>query len=293
MGPRLNAYLHDKKVGIVAIAACGMHLSALSNEGMVYSWGVNHQSALGRVTGYTPTWGDGDLGSDSDSDKLLNTLGSRPVHILAFQDRTIAVPNRGRIYAWGTFPSSKGILELNKRIHNQPVPKLLDTPKDVVQVACHTDHILALTKRGGAYAWGNDRNGKVWSWHLNQYTQWGIDGGDTIRSPTQVISLTNFEIKQMSTGEHHTAALTDDGKLLHWGRVAVTDVILCLFTWGSDVGYQTSHGPHNGRGEAIPTPNQIENPATRGVSLVSLAASGQFSIIAGLPTMSLTDKVVP
>ncbi|PWW71619.1 hypothetical protein C7212DRAFT_367143 [Tuber magnatum] len=360
MRPRLNAHLHHKKVGIVAIAAGGTHGPALSHEGMVYSWGVNDRYALGRVTQYTPPGGDGDPGSNSDSDELLNALESTPRLIVAFPEGTvitniaagdsisIAVTNTGRIYAWGTFQSSEGILGFNKRIHIQPVPKLLDTPKDVVQVACGTDHVLALTERGEVYTWGNgehwelgtrivpsthlpqlnptrviakgvgsvaagsyhsfaiDRDGKVWSWGLNQYAQCGIDGGDTIRSPTLVMSLTNYRIKQMSTGEHHTAALTDDGQLLVWGRVddgrlgldlakvPATDVvrtwsgatviphhvrkphalpgtsftsIACsthhsiaisteghAFIWGIDVCYQTGHGPHNGRGEAIRTP---------------------------------------
>ncbi|PWW77250.1 hypothetical protein C7212DRAFT_181594, partial [Tuber magnatum] len=389
MRPRHNAHLHDKKVGIVVLVAGRMHLWALSNEGMVYSWGVNDQSPLGRLTEYTPTGGDGDPGCDSDSDKLLYTLESTPRLLVAFPEGTvitniaagdsisIAVLNTGRIY--GTSPSA-GILGFNKHIHNQPVPKLLDTLKDVVQVACGTDHVLALAKRGEVYTWGNgeywelgrcivpsahlpqlnpthvvpegivsvaassyhsfaiDRNGKVQSWHPNQHAQYGIDGGDTIRSPTLVMSLTNYRIKQMSTGEHHTAGLTDDGKLLvltglDLGKVPATDVIrtwsggtviplqvhkphvlpgtsfisiacgthnriaisteVYPFTWGIDVGYQTSQEPHNGRGEAMHTPTQIENPATRGVRLVSVAAGGQFSIIAGLPAMSPMDRVVP
>ncbi|PWW77216.1 hypothetical protein C7212DRAFT_277797 [Tuber magnatum] len=391
--PRLNVHLHHEKVGIVAIAAGGMHGLALSHEGRVYSWGVNDQSALGRGTQYTPLGGDGDSGSDSDSDSdvPLNALESTPMPITSFPEGTvitniaagdsisIAVTNTGRVYTWGTFRSSEGILGFNEDIHVQPVPKLLDTPQDVVQVAAGTNHALALTKRGEVYTWGNgehgelgrrivprarltqlnptrvitegvtsvaagsyhsfaiDRDGKVWSWGLNQYAQCGIDDNDGIRFPTLVGSLTDYRIKQISAGEHHTAALTDGGQLLVWGRdddgqlglglvkSSAADVvstrsvhklhvapgtsftsIACgthhniaistegqAFTWGSDVGYQTGQGPHNQRGEIIDVPTQIENKATIGVRLVSAAAGGQFSIIAGVPAMRPTDGAVP
>ncbi|PWW79732.1 hypothetical protein C7212DRAFT_360938 [Tuber magnatum] len=200
-------------VGIVAIAAGGMHGLALSHEGMVYSWGVNDRYALGRVTQYTPPGGDGDPGSDSDSDELLNALESTPRLIVAFPEGTAGFMREGHsrggeVYTWGNGEH----WELGTRIvPSTHLPQLNPTrviAKGVGSVAAGSYHSFAI-----------DRDGKVWSWGLNQYAQCGIDGGDTIRSPTLVMSLTNYRIKQMSTGEHHRAALTDDGQLLVWGRV--------------------------------------------------------------------------
>ena len=50
--PRLNYNLDPKSVGVVSLAAGGMHAVALTHDNKVLTWGVNDLSALGRDT----TW---------------------------------------------------------------------------------------------------------------------------------------------------------------------------------------------------------------------------------------------
>lgn len=50
--PRLNTLLDADKVGVVDIAAGGMHAVALTQDGHVMTWGVNDNHALGRETAW-------------------------------------------------------------------------------------------------------------------------------------------------------------------------------------------------------------------------------------------------
>ncbi|CAZ85804.1 unnamed protein product [Tuber melanosporum] len=282
--PRLNTHLLPEKVGIVAVAIGGMHGLALSHEGKVYSWGVNDQYALGRETKYTPPVGDvgSDEDSDSDDEEPLNPLESMPMLITAFPEGTvitniaagdsvsIAVTDTGKVYGWGTFRCSDGILGFNEKTRIQSVPVLLPTLKNIVQVSVGTDHVLGLTREGNVFAWGNGQqfqlgrrvvertrlngliprefglprhqvryvatgsyhsfaiteDGKVWAWGLNQFGQCGIydpkhagEDNTVVPVPTVVQGLIEHKIVQISAGEHHSAAVTEDGELLVWGRL--------------------------------------------------------------------------
>jgi len=65
----------------------------------------------------------------------------------------------------------------------------------------------------------------VWAWGLNQYGQCGVSrsrsnyyNNHTIPVPTIVQGLPMHDIIQVSAGEHHSTAVTEDGELMVWGR---------------------------------------------------------------------------
>jgi regulator of chromosome condensation len=118
--PRLNANL----VGVVDIAAGGMHGVALTHDNRILTWGVNDNYALGRET----TWEGGlrdvdNAQDDSDSASVasdeveLNPLeatpapisqdkfprGTRIVSVAAGDSATFVLTEEGFVYGWGTF----------------------------------------------------------------------------------------------------------------------------------------------------------------------------------------------
>jgi len=111
--PRLNPNLLPDEVGIVDIAAGGMHCAAIDGEGRVWTWGVNDQGVLGRETTWSPENEDEDM-DDEDEDKL-NPRESVPGLVEGFPEGTViskiacgdsitvALTNDGKVYAWGTF----------------------------------------------------------------------------------------------------------------------------------------------------------------------------------------------
>lgn len=85
--PQLNTLLDADKVGVVEIAAGGMHAVALTHDGQVLTWGVNDNYALGRETAWDGgvrdiTEGD-DASEDESEDGELNPYESTPTAIPA------------------------------------------------------------------------------------------------------------------------------------------------------------------------------------------------------------------
>ena len=120
--PRLNPHLKSNEVGVVHIAAGGMHAAALTHDNHILTWGVNDQGALGRDTHYEGGLQniDNDDASDSSEDSEdigLNPREATPTAIpsQAFPDGTIftqiaagdsctfALTDDGLVYGWGTF----------------------------------------------------------------------------------------------------------------------------------------------------------------------------------------------
>lgn len=273
--PRLNPYL--AKIDVVDIAVGGMHAAALTKSGDIYTWGVNDQGALGRDTKWDPNAEDAMAADDSDSEaEALNPKESVPtavehaqtfIKVAASDSLTVAIDRDGHIWAWGTFRCSDGILGFNSSSQVANRPQRLVLKEKFVDLACGTDHVLALSTTGKVFAWGNgqqfqlgrrvvertrlnglvprefglkkivaigcgsyhsfakDSDGRVWAWGLNQFGQCGVtieelgEDGAVVAVPTIVGGLEDKDVVQMTGGEHHSAAITQDGKVYVWGRL--------------------------------------------------------------------------
>ena len=119
--PRLNPNLSAASVGVVQIAAGGMHCVALTNDNKILTWGVNDHGALGRDTQWSGGWKEIDGGDgDSDaSDGELNPKECTPTTIdeacfpantvftqVAAGDNASFALTEGLVYGWGTFKVS-------------------------------------------------------------------------------------------------------------------------------------------------------------------------------------------
>lgn len=114
--PRLNHNLSASKVGVVHVAVGGMHAAALTHDGLIYTWGVNDNGALGRDTKWVRS-ADDEMDVDDDDTVDLNPLECTPMPIprehfpsntvftqLACGDSTtFAVTDDGEVWGWGTF----------------------------------------------------------------------------------------------------------------------------------------------------------------------------------------------
>jgi len=119
--PRRNVLLDATKVGVVQIAAGGMHGVTLTHDQKIITWGVNDNGALGRDTTWEATTRDIDEDSnaeDSDEEGDLNPKESTPtsipaedfgkpcptfVQVAATDSASFAVTSEGSVYGWGTF----------------------------------------------------------------------------------------------------------------------------------------------------------------------------------------------
>ena len=332
--PRLNPHLSHDEIGVVDIAVGGMHVAALDKDGRVWTWGVNDQGSLGRDTKIDPSaaeQNDTDMKDEDDSDseeELLNPNESKPGLVEGFPNGakilklacgdsiSVAIASDGMVYSWGTFRASDGLLGYSKsdKISPRPAPIASFPPYSICQIACGTDHVLALSTTGRVFAWGNGQQfqmgrrviersrtngliprplalskirligagayhsfavnaaGETFAWGLNQFGQCAIgEGGEdgaSVTSPTIVEGLRGYDIVWIGGGEHHSLAVTSDGKVLAWGRLDI-----------NQLGFAKSQIPSS----ALPQPNPRYLPVPTvipNIPPMKLAACGTHHNIA-------------
>ncbi|XP_078441246.1 ultraviolet-B receptor UVR8-like isoform X2 [Wolffia australiana] len=109
---------------------------------------------------------------------------------------------------WGNGDYGRlGLGNLNSQSKPSVSPFLLDEDDPVQSVACGGAHTLFLTEKGHVYATG-----------LNDFGQLGITPETTHLQKPQMLSSFTEKITQVFAGYHHSAAVTDNGKLFMWGK---------------------------------------------------------------------------
>ncbi|XP_041852105.1 probable E3 ubiquitin-protein ligase HERC3 [Melanotaenia boesemani] len=88
----------------------------------------------------------------------------------------------------------------------RPPKALCNIP--VAQVACGSQHTLALTKGGQVYTWGQDSRGQLGLGNRNAQ----------VTSPQQLRSLSAIPLVQITAGGEQSFALSVSGGVLGWGR---------------------------------------------------------------------------
>ncbi|XP_076042940.1 HECT and RLD domain containing E3 ubiquitin ligase 4 isoform X2 [Oratosquilla oratoria] len=191
--PRFNNF--QDTWNICEVAAGLTHTLFLNEEGHVYSCGSNEHGQLGR-TGLTTR------------PALVESLEDFCVTSVAVGDEhSVALTKWGLIYTWGG--NGFGQLGLNSYEAQEHSAKLVKTiaQKQVIQIACGSHHVLALTRDGELYAWG-----------LNNHGQLGLgQQGKHILLPTQVKVVVGCPVVQVAAGGQHSAITTQAGFLLTWG----------------------------------------------------------------------------
>lgn len=240
--------------------------------------------------------------------------GPRPVpgmknitEISVRNDHILALSSEGLLYAWGSGAQHQLGRHISPRLpRNSLIPRQVLRGQRVKYIATGAYHSFAITD--------DDR---VWAWGLNNYGQCGIEGPEEVTTPTVVGHLTRDMITQIAAGEHHSAAITRDGRILMWGRndcyqlgVGIStgplvqpqivgqgfSSVSCgidhnvaidwegaAWSWGESDLYETGQG----RKAATVVPMVI--PGTQG--MVSTSSGGHFSILAGIPSMTTSSDV--
>ena len=162
---------------------------------------------------------DGILGFTQDSHiqrtPLLLPELKRITTIATGDNHALALDDKGSIFAWGCGQQNQlGRRVIERTRTNGLVPREVGVRRTKFRsVACGAYHSFAVAK-----------NGKVWSWGLNNYGETGIAAGAggedaVISAPTQVSQLNAYAIAQIDGGGHHSVAVTEDGRCLVWGRI--------------------------------------------------------------------------
>ncbi|XP_054447552.1 LOW QUALITY PROTEIN: probable E3 ubiquitin-protein ligase HERC6 [Pteronotus mesoamericanus] len=157
----------------------------------------------------------------------------------------------GTVHSCGD--NSRG--QLGRRVTprgDRPEPvKALETLQ-VVLVSCGKEHSLAVCHKGRVFAWGAGSEGQL-----------GIEEfKEIIFTPKKIKTLSDIKIIQVSCGDYHSLALSEDGHVFSWGK--------------------NSHG-QLGLGKDFPSqasPQRVRSLA--GIPLAQVAAGGAHSFALSL-----------
>ena len=199
--------------GIKAISSGGYHTCALTEEGgYIKCWGYAFYGQLGHGGTSTSTTPVDVLTGPSDSTPLsgITALSSGVSH-------TCALTKEGLVKCWGRGDDGQlGNGETNTNtttpvdVHTNDLDK---TPLGGIKaISSGGYHTCALTERGNVKCWG-----------YGVYGQLGHGGTSTSTTPVDVHTNSKDNsrldgITAMSSGNHHTCALTKRGFLKCWGR---------------------------------------------------------------------------
>jgi alpha-tubulin suppressor-like RCC1 family protein len=249
--PTLTASLGTGRTA-VTVSTGGYHTCAILDNGDVSCWGEGSDGQLGNggtsdqttptltsslgtgrtavalSSGYRHTcailddgnvscWGDGlygRLGNGGTSDKTTPTVtsslgtGRTAVALASGLYHTCAILDNGDVSCWGL--GAYGQLG-NGGTSDKTTPTLtssLGTGRKAVALSSGGAHTCALLDNGDVSCWGDGTNGKL-----------GNGGTSDKTTPTITSSLgTGRTAVGLSSGEHHTCAILDNGSVSCWGR---------------------------------------------------------------------------
>ena len=212
--PKLIEGLKEHGSEVKSIKGGAFHTIALTERGLVFTWGRDHVGQLG-VKPLSPTT-QVRLNHKTPQPVLLPEDGDK---IDAFADNTMILMKNGILLSFGDnqhkqlgheMPSFnankdvvKGKLECRVEINNKENKKEFLPISDM---ACGTTHSLAVTRDGKVYSWGRHELGAL--------------GRDYPKEPGIVVVEEELELKftKVSAGHEFSLALACDGRVFSWGE---------------------------------------------------------------------------
>ncbi|XP_059156447.1 secretion-regulating guanine nucleotide exchange factor-like [Physella acuta] len=188
---------------LVKVSAGWDYMLALTDQGLILSWGSNTFGQLGRPAG----------GSDMP-EKIQDLADERHVDIAAGLRHALSLTDTGHVYTWGH--GRRGQLGLgldNKLILSSHKPIAVKFPQGQIPT-----HVSA-----GQYCSGFcTGTGQVYMWGCNKFGQCHVSPAEqTLVAMATRVSCTLAEQKRfvdISCGWSHIVVKTDEGDLYSWGR---------------------------------------------------------------------------
>lgn len=159
-----------------------------------YAWGYNNAGGLG-------------IGSVARALRPVPVrLPEGTVDVQGGTDFTVALTAAGQVWAWGG--NRYGQLGDGATATTRFAPRQVELADSdpVASIAVGQDHVLALTRQGGIYAWGRNHHGQLG------------DGTTTDRPAPVPVPVP--DAAQVAAGNACSAAVTASGDALTWGRAA-------------------------------------------------------------------------
>lgn len=184
--PKQVKALASQRVVQVACGSRDAQTLALTDEGMVYSWGDGDFGKLGR--------GGSEGCSVPHNVEKLNGVGI--IQIECGAQFSLALSRTGLVWTWGKGDYFRLGHGADQHIRKPSVVECLRGRK-IVHVAVGALHCLAVTDTGQVYAWGD-----------NDHGQQGNSTTAVNRKPALVHGLEGVRISRVACGSSHSVAWT-------------------------------------------------------------------------------------
>jgi regulator of chromosome condensation len=203
------------------LIACDSATFVATEDGLVYGWGSFRVSPLLLIlVSITNIIKDelGPLGFREDKDIQLTPILipelKGVIDLAAGTNHILALTNKGKVLAWGSSESNQLARRVVKRTaHGALIPREFGLKGVTTAIGCGDFHSFAVNKDGTVRAWGLNSYGEC------LISKDGPGDNDIVPAPTIVKKLKGFNITQIAGGAHHGIALTEEGKVLTWGRM--------------------------------------------------------------------------
>jgi len=148
---------------VVKVACGGMHTLALTEGGVLFSWGVNDEGGLGRDArgGHLALQQGATAGSECIPDRVKFPNKEKIAAISAGDSHSVAVDASGGLWGWGCFRDSGGKFGFNVKVEIQYVPAQVATKGPILDISSGNDHVLALSRSGQVLTWGCAEQGRL------------------------------------------------------------------------------------------------------------------------------------
>lgn len=194
--PKAVRSLQSKLIRHVSLAE--HHAAAVSESGVLYTWGKGQNGRLGHG------------GSDTELfPKAVEALGGQHVIQVSCGDfHTACVTlNPTHVYSWGLGLSGR-LGHGDETDCHLPMAIEAFAGFHVACIACGGHHSATISEPAGQlWTWGGGAFGKLG--HSNRLAQ---------TTPKLVAALQGKKLVQVSLGPHHSAALTQKGEVYTWGQ---------------------------------------------------------------------------
>lgn len=181
----------------VAQVACGRyHTIARTENGLVFTWGGGKNGRLGHCDEKIraqPTW-------------VQHLKQERALSVTAGYHNNLVLTEKGQVWSWGW--GAHGQLGLGD-IKDRDTPTVIEelSHERILMLSCGDRHSFAVTEDGKVYGWGS-----------NEFGQLGCGKKhDTILRPGIIEGLQGLKIIFISSGDRHSAAITNTGAVYTWG----------------------------------------------------------------------------
>eukprot|EP00210_Caulerpa_lentillifera_P005480 g5240.t1 len=215
---RKRPVLSTLKDQILDVGTGGMHTMVITMDGSIWSFGVNDEGALGRVTTESI--------SSEDSDPTIPGLVEMPnaatkaQNVVCTDSASFILTEDGSVFGCGTFRNSSGVFGFNREVELQTrmicVYHSSSKGSPVVKLSAGGNHIVAILKDGGVLTWGDGSQGQLGRITLSSSRRESVMK-KTMLTPDRIEGFRHIHFVDACCGEYTTFLKTSSGKFFGFG----------------------------------------------------------------------------